>query len=204
MIKEAGNIFNWIDYIILTIILLSTLIGILRGFIKESISLLVWIAAIIIAVKFFPMAGNYLHQRYVTSLAAANVIGFSGLFLSTLLIGLVVSVLLTLLIEHTGLTATDRLLGIIFGLARGILIVSLLLMLVNVSALELNGSIERSSLSKAFAPITKWLTEALPKTLEYAINTVQSDEKDKKSSSRQSKEESDLDLEEESEQTDSR
>ena len=51
---------NWIDFAILGIILLSTLVSLIRGFVKEAISLSVWIAAFFIAKHFYPYLAVYL------------------------------------------------------------------------------------------------------------------------------------------------
>jgi len=172
MVKEATDIFNWVDYIILTIMALSTLVGIFRGFIKEAISLLIWIIAIFVAIKFFPSLGHYLHKHTIDSVTLANVVAFVGLFIITLLLGLVANIVIALLIEKTGLTATDRLLGIVFGLVRGVLLVAILLMFVNLSSLHETDSIKKSKLASTFLPVSDWLSKLLPKGLDYAMNAM--------------------------------
>lgn len=187
MVKETTDIFNWVDYIILVIMGLSTLVGVFRGFIKEAISLLIWVAAIFIAIKFFPSIGQYIHHHAIDSIIISNVIAFAGLFFITLLLGLIVSIVISLLIEKTGLSATDRLLGIVFGLVRGVLLVAILLMFVNLSSFHEVSSIKKSKLARTFLPVSDWLSKFLPKGLDYAMSTIEPTSHD--SSSKTTKEE---------------
>ena len=173
MVNETTNIFNWVDYTILIIIGLSTLVSVFRGLIKEAISLLVWIAAVFFAIKFFSPFGQYIHKHAVDSVVLSNVFAFAGLFLSTLLLGLIINIIVSLLIEKTGLNATDRLLGIVFGVVRGVLLVSILLVVVNFSSLNEMTSIKQSKLASAFLPISNWLSKFIPKGLDYAISTIE-------------------------------
>jgi membrane protein required for colicin V production len=174
MVNETATAaLNWVDYIILVIMALSTLVGIFRGFIKEAVSLLVWVVAIFVAIKFFSPLGQYVNKHYIDSLIVSNVVAFVGLFIVTLILGLIINVIISLLIEKTGLTATDRLLGIVFGLVRGVLLVALLIMFVNLSAFRKNKVFEQSKLVSAFEPVATWLSKFLPKGLEYAMNAVE-------------------------------
>ena len=51
---------NWIDYTILGVILLSTIISLIRGFVKEAISLAIWFSAFFIASQFYADLATYL------------------------------------------------------------------------------------------------------------------------------------------------
>jgi membrane protein required for colicin V production len=194
MVKETTDIFNWVDYIILVIIGLSTVVGVFRGFIKEAISLLVWVAAIFVAIKLFPPLGQYIHKHGINSIIVSNIIAFVGLFLITLLIGLIINIVISLLIEKTGLNATDRLLGIVFGLVRGVLLVAILLMFVTLSSLHQADSIKQSKLASTFLPISDWLSKFVPKGLDYAMNAIEpSSSKDSSKMTQDEDEESSVD-----------
>ncbi|MCO1334028.1 CvpA family protein [Microbulbifer sp. OS29] len=119
---------NWADWIILAIVGISTLLGLSRGFIKETLSLLTWIAAFIVAMMFrdqlAPMLSNLVDTPSLQMIAA-----FAILFLGTLLAGAGINMVLSAFVEATGLSGTDRVLGMVFGLARGAIVVMALLIL---------------------------------------------------------------------------
>lgn len=124
--------FNWADWSILAIISLSSLFSLKRGFVKEALSLVTWIAAFIIARTFNANLQTLLIDLIDTAVFRA-IAAFAILFIGTLIVGAIINNLIGLLVKITGLTTTDRLLGVIFGVARGVIIVVVTIALLRVT-----------------------------------------------------------------------
>jgi membrane protein required for colicin V production len=119
---------NWADFAVLGIVLLSTLISLIRGFVKEAISLATWVLAIWVSLKYTPFVSSYLVELVdVPSLR----LGIAGLilFISVLIVGALVNYIIGQLVDKTGFSGTDRTLGAVFGVLRGVLVVALIVIL---------------------------------------------------------------------------
>lgn len=121
--------FNWADWTIFGIVIASCLFGLMRGLIKEALSVVNWIIAVLIAVTFRdPLASLLVNQIETPSLR--QIVAFSSLFVATLMVGALVNYLIGELVKITGLSATDRILGMVFGLLRGFVVVMAVLLLI--------------------------------------------------------------------------
>ncbi len=152
---------TWPDYAILGILAISLLVGLLRGFIKEVFSLVVWAAAFIIAYRFADDLA-VLMEAQVTVPSARTAIGFIGLFIVVLVIGGLINYLLGRLVESTGLSGTDRLLGGFFGIARGVAIVIAAILVTGFTPLPADGWWKESRMIHSFMPLVVWSSDFLP------------------------------------------
>jgi membrane protein required for colicin V production len=111
-----------IDWVIVGVLGISTLISIRRGFVKEALSLVTWIAAVLIARLF---AGQFtvVLEPYIETDSLRLGASYLILFIATLMVGGMVNYLVGEFVRMTGLSGLDRLLGTIFGFARGGVIV---------------------------------------------------------------------------------
>ncbi|MEZ5577556.1 MAG: CvpA family protein [Candidatus Competibacteraceae bacterium] len=155
---------NWADYLIIAIITLSMLVGFWRGLLREVISLATWIAAFAISFLFAEQAATHLTPYLdIPSLRAAA--AFGGLFLITLLIGGLIGILASYLVHYTGLTGTDRVLGMSFGLARGAAVVTVLVLAAGLTPLPKDPWWQQSLLLRHFQETALWLRDFLPPEL---------------------------------------
>ncbi len=112
---------NIADWIIVGILVVSSLISLKRGFIKESLSLVIWFSAFFIAMLFHPNMESLLSE-YIPAASLRSMAAFGIIFIAVLLVGSVINGLIAQLVKVTGLTGTDRLLGMIFGFLRGVVL----------------------------------------------------------------------------------
>jgi membrane protein required for colicin V production len=117
-----------VDIIILGIILLSCLFGGFRGLVKEALSLAFWIGAALLAMAFSDVAAARL-----TGVSANPVVrqmaAFVLIFVFTVFAGGLISNLISTLMSKAGLGGVDRALGALFGIIRGVVIVTVIVML---------------------------------------------------------------------------
>ena len=150
---------TWPDYAILAVI--SILVGALRGFIKEVFSLAVWTAAFLVAYYF---AGDVadLMEGAVTLPSARTAMGFTGLFVAVLLVGGLLTYLLGRLVETTGLSGTDRLLGGVFGAARGLVLIVAVMLVAGFTPIPADPWWRDSTAIQRLMPLVNWAAGYLP------------------------------------------
>jgi len=126
------------DYIVLTILAASILLSVLRGFVKEILSLLAWVAAFVVARTWGGEMAAMFPPGFSEALPGEmprQVAGFAVLFLGTLLIVGLINLAIGQMLRAVGLTLADRGLGGLFGLARGVMIVLVLVIFAGLTEL---------------------------------------------------------------------
>jgi membrane protein required for colicin V production len=156
-----------IDWIIVAVLLLSSLISIKRGFAKEAMSLASWFIALIVARLFSDNLASLL-TNWLANEAHRYTVAFVILFLATLIVGSLINHLLGEFIKITGLSGTDRALGTIFGLLRGVVIVVAILALGRLFALDQFW--QDSILVPYFEPVIRWVGENLHKASDAILS----------------------------------
>jgi membrane protein required for colicin V production len=155
---------NWIDCVILGILFISVLIGLMRGLISEVLSLVIWVAAFWVAWTYGPSLAHYFESS--VSLPSARVaIGYGLCFIAVLLVGGLIRFLISRLVASTGLGGTDRLFGMLFGLARGVLIVALVVFVVGFTPLANAPMWRESAMMPQFRGAAEWLGQQVPENV---------------------------------------
>lgn len=147
--------FTWVDWAIIAIIAVSSLISLSRGFVKEALSLLTWIVAGAVAWMFGGALSHHLGD-FIETPSARVIAACAILFIVTLLVGALINYLIGELIRVTGLSGTDRLLGMVFGAARGGLLVVVLVGLLSLAPVQEDPWWRQSTLLPHFLMVADW------------------------------------------------
>jgi membrane protein required for colicin V production len=151
----------WIDLVIIGIITLSALISLIRGFVKESISLVTWVVAGVLALRYYaPMAD--LLEPFINSVNLRQWVGGGILFVATLIVGAIVNFIVSQLVSKTGLSGTDKALGVVFGAARGVLIVTMVVLLASLTPMPEASWWQESAMIEYFQQLAVWVKGIIP------------------------------------------
>lgn len=146
---------NWADLVIIALITVSALLSLKRGFFKEALSLLTWVAAFVVA-RLFSDQLSVLLTDYVQTPSLRIVAAFALLFVAVLITGALINNLIGLMIKATGLSSTDRVLGMAFGLARGCVLVVVMLALLAMTPAKQDRWWAESTLIPHFQMMEGW------------------------------------------------
>jgi membrane protein required for colicin V production len=159
---------NWADYCIIAALGLSVLMGLWRGFIGEAIALACWVLAFWVAWTF----GAQLAAQFtaITLPSARLVLGYAICFVGVLIAGALVGFLMRKLIAGSGLSGSDRMLGMVFGLIRGLAIVTITVLILKFTPLPQDPWWKESKLLPTFENAAKWLSTKLPPDVTHYLD----------------------------------
>lgn len=158
---------NWADWTIIAIIGVSCLISIWRGFVREALSLLAWVIATFVAIAFHPRLAVVL-ASWIETPSIRTLLAFAILFIVTLMVGALLNHLLVSVIRASGLSGLDRLLGMGFGAARGLLLVlALIMFLPMLVPVNQDGWWQQSQLIPHFELMEGWSRDSFGQLLQW-------------------------------------
>lgn len=114
--------FSAVDWVIVVVLTISIGLSLWRGFAREALSLAGWVAAFVIANMFGDLMASML-AGLIDNITGRYVAAYAILFVGTLIVAGLMGKLAAQLIKVTGLTVLDRLLGTVFGFARGVILI---------------------------------------------------------------------------------
>lgn len=158
--------FHWIDYLIIGIIGLSMLTGLFRGFVKELVALMVWVITVWVGCNYSQLLAKY-YEPYLHNQTVRIVAAFISIFLVVLVLGGLANWLINYLLKRSGLNGTDRFLGMSFGLARGVFIVTLLILVVEMTSIPHQEYSRQSYLYSKFSPLVSLLYTHMPDFIKH-------------------------------------
>ena len=152
----------WIDFVIILIVILSAVISSARGFVREALSLLSWVLAFWISMNF---SGGLaiMFEGTIDDPILRLVIAFLLLFVASLIVTSIVNYFITELVQRVGISGTDRSIGIVFGVLRGILVVTALVMFSGLTPFPQSQTWENSFFLPYFEGFAVWLRDIMPR-----------------------------------------
>ena len=155
--------FNITDWAILVILVASSLISLSRGFVKEFLSLFLWVFAFMVSVNFEYLVTPQI-LKFITNPEVAKIISYIVVFLLAIYLGGIFIKLISKLIKWSGASGFDKFLGVVFGFIRGAILV-LVLFLIIPSGIKSSELVTNSKIS----PI---INEYIPKVEAYLKNLL--------------------------------
>ena len=162
---------NVADIVILAVLALSTLFGLMRGFIREVLSLVCWVAAFWVAWAFGDEVAAF-YGGFLREPTACIIAGYVTCFLGVVVVGALLGWMVRKLLSHGGLRGGDRLLGLVFGLARGLLLVTFAVLMLGFTSVPRQAAWWRqSTLLPAFEGGAAWFAARLPSGVNRYLET---------------------------------
>jgi membrane protein required for colicin V production len=145
-----------LDYLILAVVLISAIVGLVRGFLKEVISLVTWVLALWLSFRLgeslIPYLGGTLRQPPYGLWAGRAIV-----FICVMVLGTIVAAVVSHLVRLSIFSGMDRLLGFLLGLARGVVMLGFAVMLGQSVKLDGEGWWKRSVLVPQIAPVSDFV-----------------------------------------------
>lgn len=158
------------DYVVAGIFLVSVVLSIFRGFVRETLSIAGWVIAFIVASAYSPFFEQFLPSEVVGETLRFSV-AFVLTFLAVLLITALAIMLLTALIKGIGLGFIDRLLGSIFGFLRALIIVTVIVLIAGLTTIPHQSFWQQAIFSRPLETVAlqvlPWLPEDLSKRISF-------------------------------------
>jgi membrane protein required for colicin V production len=158
---------NWLDYVLLAIIVVTALVGIIKGFVRQVIGLVAVIAGLVLAVVYYRQTAH-VFQAFVKNQLVSNFLGFLFIFVIVLVAGSILGHLITKAMIGP-LAFVNRLFGALFGLLKAVLICGVLVFAL-VSFDVARPAVESSVLAPACLGITRAVVDLVPRDLRERFN----------------------------------
>ena len=161
---------TWFDFTVITIVILSALLGWWRGVVYEVLSLLGWMVAYLVARLFAIRVAPYMPDA-LDSEASRTVAAFAVLFIVTMIVAGIAAGLLSKLVKWVGLVRLDRSLGTLFGVLRGVLVMLVLILLAGLTSLPQQPFWHDAVLSKPLQRLAVAGLALLPESVAQRVNS---------------------------------
>lgn len=159
---------TWADYVIIAIVGISLLYGLFRGFVREIVSLIVWIGGVFLLLHYLPPIESSL-QGVAASIYVRYAIIIVGFLIVALFVSWLIGKIFNGLVSSVGLGFTNRFVGLLFGFVRGVIIVAFLVILLPPGDEQQVAALKNSKLMPTVQPIADKLSSVIPKDFQQRI-----------------------------------
>ena len=159
------------DLIIIAVVVLSMLVSVVRGFVRESLSLVIWVVAAWVGLRLATPLAEFL-EPWIATPSARVALSFVGVFVGVVLVGSLISVLVGKLITTSGLSGTDRMLGMLFGALRGVVIVVIAVLVLSLTPVPDDPWWQSSTLLPHAERLADYAVEQLPEGMQARLDTI--------------------------------
>ena len=163
---------NWVDLAVLAVLLVSGLLGVMRGLVREVLGVAAWVAAAFVAGPYgaFPSVKPWA-RRTISDPGIADIAAFFGVFLIVLILLWLVVRTLSNAVRGSALGGLDRALGLVFGVGRGaaLLVVAYILLGIGLAVEQWPAPVLEARSLPAIHHGAEWLADQLPPTYRPAV-----------------------------------
>ena len=161
-----------LDFVIIGLIALSLVIGLWRGFFRELFSLITWVAALVGSLKYANVVMPHF-ERFTQNEKTQYAIALIAIFVVVWIVGSIIGALLAKAMRSIGLGFFDRFLGFVFGAGRGVVLVVILLLVIQSTALQQHAWTMHSALAGYFKPLVAYFEAMIPLQYATVMNWIQ-------------------------------
>lgn len=159
------------DVVIIAVVVVSMLVSVVRGFVRESLSLVIWVVAAWVGLRLAaPLAESL--EPWIATPSARLALGFIGVFVGVVLVGSLVSILIGKLISTSGLSGTDRMLGMLFGALRGVVMVVIAVLVLSLTPVPDDPWWQASNLLPYAEHLAEYAVDQLPEGIQARLDTI--------------------------------
>ncbi|MEI6383591.1 MAG: CvpA family protein [Betaproteobacteria bacterium] len=165
---------NPLDWVLLVVVGVTVLMGLMRGLIKEVISLLGWFAAFIVSPMYAHPLGMWLPMQGASE-QLRECVGFLLIFVGVLIVASFLAMVIKKMVSVVGLGLVDRLFGAVFGLLRGALIIAVAMVVIKLTPLQNMKMLQESKGIQLAAQVMAWIKPWVPSDLgKFVVLCVES------------------------------
>ena len=153
------------DYVFLLILVVSVFISVVRGLVREVLSLLSWVGAFVVAKYGAPVVADWL-SGFIAHPKIRIGFSFVLVMVASVMLFSLLSLQVAKLVKMTGLKGTDRALGAFFGLARGVLVAVVLVLVASLTPLPQQRYWQDAFFRYPLETMASWMQPRLPYTVQ--------------------------------------
>lgn len=160
---------NWLDVVLASILAGSVLVGLMKGLVRTVVGMVTSVAAVLLSLWFYGRAAE-LFAEYTSSPVVANALGFVLVFAGVFLLGMLTTRALAMIFKWAGITWLDRVLGAAFGLVRGLIFSTAIVMALMAFSLHPPPqAVVQSELAPYVLEAARMASAAAPEELKSAV-----------------------------------